>query len=70
MEHPFTDTIAKDTEKVYNKIVSKIKKGDIVLMHDSSELSVVVLEKLLLYLDRNNIKTITLDKMFNLKAYE
>jgi peptidoglycan/xylan/chitin deacetylase (PgdA/CDA1 family) len=64
------DTIAKDPEKVYDKIVSKIKKGDVVLMHDSSELSAVVLEKLLLYLDKNNIKTITLDKLFNLKAYE
>ena len=64
------DTIAKDPEKVYNKIVSKIKKGDVVLIHDSSDLSVVVLEKLLLYLDRNNIETITLDKLFNLKAYE
>ena len=50
------DTIAKDPEKVYNKIVSKIKKGDVVLIHDSSDLSVVVLEKLLLYLDRNNIE--------------
>jgi len=64
------DTIAKDPEKVYTKIVSKIKKGDVLLMHDSSELSVVVLEKVLRYLDQNNIRTITLDKMFNLKAYE
>jgi len=64
------DTIAKDPEKVYDKIVSKLKKGDVVLMHDSSDLSVVVLEKILQYLDQNNIKTITLDKLFNLKAYE
>jgi peptidoglycan/xylan/chitin deacetylase (PgdA/CDA1 family) len=64
------DTIAKDPEKVYDKIVSKLNKGDVVLMHDSSDLSVVVLEKILQYLDRNKIKTITLDKLFNLKAYE
>ena len=64
------DTIAKDPEKVYDKIVSKLKKGDVVLMHDSSDLSVVVLEKILQYLDQNKIKTITLDKLFNLKAYE
>ncbi len=63
------DTVAKDPEKVYQKIISKIKKGDILLLHDSSELSVTVLEKVLKYLDQNNIKTITLDKLFNLKAY-
>ena len=63
------DTIAKDPEKVYRKIISKINKGDVLLMHDTNELSVKVLEKVLKYLDQNNIKTITLDKLFNLKAY-
>lgn len=64
------DTKAKHPEKVYQRIISKIKKGDVLLIHDSSELSVVVLEKLLTYLDKNNFKTITLDKLFNMKAYE
>ena len=64
------DTIAKDPEKVFQKIISKIKKGDVLLMHDTSELSIEVLEKVLKYLDQNQLKTITLDKLFNLKAYE
>ncbi len=64
------DTIAKDPEKVFQKIVLKIRKGDVLLMHDTSELSVIVLEKLLIYLDQNHIKTITLDKLFNFKPYE
>ncbi len=64
------DTIAKDPEKVYQKIISKIKKGDVLLMHDANSLSVTVLEKVLKYLDQNNIKTITLDKLFNLNAYD
>ena len=63
------DTIAKDSDKVCQKIISKMNNGDILLMHDSSELSVQVLEKLLQYFDQNHIKTITLDKLFNLKAY-
>ncbi|NKQ39256.1 MAG: polysaccharide deacetylase family protein [Methanosarcinales archaeon] len=64
------DTVAKDVEITYQKIISKIKKGDVLLMHDSNELSVVVLEKVLTYFDENNFRTITLDKLFNLKSYE
>ncbi len=64
------DTMAKDPENIYQKIISKIKKGDILLMHDSSELSVAVLDKILTYLDKYNLKSITLDKMFNMKPYE
>jgi len=30
----------------------------------------VVLDKLLTYFDENNFKTTTLDKLFNIKAYE
>jgi len=63
------DTIAKDPEKVYHKIIKKLKKGDVVLLHDTSELSIQVLEKVLQYLDQKEIKSITLDKLFNLKAY-
>ena len=64
------DTVAKNPEKVYQKIIAKIKKGDIILMHDSSELSIIVLEKVLTYFDKNNFKTITLDKLFNIEPYE
>ncbi len=64
------DTVAKNPDKVYQKIIAKIKKGDIILMHDSSDLSIDVLEKVLVYFDKNNFKTITLDKLFNMKAYE
>lgn len=63
------DTVAKDPEKVYQKIIQKMSKGDVILMHDSSELSILVLEKVLQYLNQKGIRTITLDKLFNLKAY-
>jgi len=63
------DTIAKDPETVVKRITSKIRKGDVILMHDSSELSIVVLERLLVYLENKKLKSITLNSLFNIKAY-
>ncbi len=64
------DTVAKDVDKVYTRIIKKVKKGDVVLLHDTSSLSVSVLRKLLVYMDANDYKSITLAEMFNIEAYE
>ena len=64
------DTIAKNPDKVFKKITTEFKKGDVVLLHDTNELSLIVLKQLLLFLKENKVKTITLDKLFNINAYE
>lgn len=64
------DTIAKDPTTVLNNIIKNLKIGDIILLHDSSDLSITVLEQLLEYLSKNKLKSITLDKLLNLDAYE
>lgn len=64
------DTVAKNPEVVFNKISQKIKKGDIVLLHDTSELTVDVLEKLLAYLKTKNMKAVTLSTLFNSDSYD
>ena len=63
------DTIAKDPDKVYRKISTKIKKGDVILLHDSNKLSMEVLEKLLQFLQNKNLESVTLERLFNLSAY-
>lgn len=63
------DTVANDPEKVLGKISSNIQKGDIILLHDSSQLSMEILDKLLQFLQNNNLKSVTLEKLFNLSAY-
>jgi peptidoglycan/xylan/chitin deacetylase (PgdA/CDA1 family) len=62
------DTIAKNPQKVIQKINSKLKKGSIVLLHDTSNLSCLVLEQLLQILDENKIKSVTLNQLFNNKS--
>jgi len=64
------DTTVKRSEKIMRNIKSKIKKGDVILMHDTSEKSVDILSQLLHFLENNNFKSITLEELFNHKAYE
>lgn len=64
------DTIAKDPNKVFQKIQSKLKKGSIILLHDTSDLSCAVLEQLLQTLHENKIKSVTLNQLFNIKNNE
>ncbi len=64
------DTVAKNPEKVFQKISSKIQKGDVVLLHDTTEQSVVILEQLLGFMQQNKLKSITLASLFNINPYE
>jgi peptidoglycan/xylan/chitin deacetylase (PgdA/CDA1 family) len=64
------DTIAKKSKKVIQKINSKLKNGSIVLLHDTSNLSCIVLEQLLQTLDENKMKSVTLNQLFNIKNNE
>jgi len=63
------DTTKDTKEKVLSRITSKVKKGDVILLHDTSEKSVEVLDQLLKYLEKQQLKSVTLDQLFNEKAY-
>ena len=54
---------------VLKRITSKVTKGDIVLLHDTSEKTVVVLERLLLFLKERELKSVTVDQLLQLPAY-
>lgn len=61
------DTIAKSVDEVINKITPKIKKGDIILLHDTSELSLIILEQLLQFFKQEKLKSVTLEQLVNKK---
>ncbi len=63
------DTTARVENKVLNRITSKISKGDMVLLHDTSQKTVNVLERLLLFLEDKNMESVTVDKLLELNAY-
>lgn len=54
---------------ILERITNKIKKGDIILLHDSSEKTVEVLEQLLLFLQQHKMQSVTVDQLLDIEAY-
>lgn len=63
------DTTKRSKKTILERITNKIKKGDIILLHDSSEKTVEVLEQLLLFLQHNNMQSVTVDQLLDIEAY-
>lgn len=55
------DTKAKQPEKLLAKLKKKMKKGDIILLHDYSNSTVNILEKFLAFAKENNFKFVNID---------
>jgi len=63
------DTTSKSKESILNSISKRLTKGDVVLLHDTSDKSVEILEQLLLFLKHNKMEAVTVATLFNIKAY-
>jgi len=61
------DTVIEDEKKIYNKVTKKLKKGSIILLHDTSEKTYQVLVEILLFLKDKNYSTFTVDSMLKSK---
>ncbi|MFN1218657.1 polysaccharide deacetylase family protein [Chryseobacterium kwangjuense] len=57
------DTITEDEKKIYTRITKGLKKGSIILLHDTSEKTYHVLVDLLLFLKDKKYSTFTIDSM-------
>lgn len=63
------DTTTSTEETILKRITNTICKGDIVLLHDSSDKSLRVLERLLLFLQANQLESVTVDQLLEIEAY-
>ncbi len=63
------DTTNISEEKIIKRITSNLKKGDIILLHDSSAKSVAVLEQLLLTLPPHKLQSVPVDRLLEIEAY-
>lgn len=64
------DTVYENENIIFERVKNKIKPGGIILLHDTSQKSVNVLERLLLFLKTENYSIVSVDKLLNLSAYE
>ncbi|MEW4922223.1 polysaccharide deacetylase family protein [Algibacter sp. 2305UL17-15] len=63
------DTVKKNEQNILNGILRKISPGAVILLHDSKEITISVLEQLLLFLQQNDYQPTTIDALFNIEAY-
>lgn len=63
------DTTVLNKDKVLNRVTKNLKKGDVILLHDTSSKSVLVLEQLLIFLRHENLQSVTISDLFNVEAY-
>ncbi len=64
------DGITKNEKAIYQRIEKRIAPGAVILLHDTSETTVRVLEQLLLFLQANQYEAVSLEELLHLKAYE
>ncbi len=63
------DTTSLSEKRILKRITSNLKKGDIILLHDSSAKTVAVLEQLLLTLQPQKLQSVPVDRLLEIEAY-
>ncbi|MFD2561936.1 polysaccharide deacetylase family protein [Aquimarina rubra] len=63
------DTTIPSEKVILRRVTKNLKSGDVILLHDTKSITVTVLEQLLLFLQRNNFTTVTIDELFSIQAY-
>lgn len=63
------DGILKNEKIIFARIKNRIAPGGIVLLHDTSH-TVAILERLMLHLEENKYKVVSIEELLKIKAYE
>jgi peptidoglycan-N-acetylglucosamine deacetylase len=63
------DSVVKDSEKLFLKVTSAIKGGDIVLFHDFSDSTIQILPRLIEHIQKSGLRIVRVDELLNEKAY-
>ncbi|TYP74212.1 polysaccharide deacetylase family protein [Aquimarina intermedia] len=63
------DTTIPSAQLILKRITKNLTSGDVILLHDTKEITVTVLEQLLLVVQSNNLTPVTIDELFEIPAY-
>jgi len=61
------DTVIKNPERIKKRLTKRIKPGAIILLHDSHDRIVSVLEHLLIFLQDNGYQSVSVNELMNSK---
>ncbi len=64
------DTAIEFEEAILKRIKTRLKPGSIILLHDTSQKTVNVLEQLLIYIKKENFEAVTVNQLINIEPYE
>jgi len=64
------DTIIGDEDKIFERVTKRLKSGDIVLFHDTSNKTLRVVSRVLEYMKARDMRSVTVQELLNLQAYE
>ena len=63
------DTVIQDEQRILKRIIPRLAGGEIVLMHDTTERTVRVLEQLLIYSKEQNLRSVRIDHLLKINAH-
>lgn len=63
------DTLINDEHKLISKVASEVKAGDILLFHDSIDVTVKALPQIITAIQQKGMEIVRLDKLINQPAY-
>ncbi|HEY8934664.1 MAG TPA: polysaccharide deacetylase family protein [Cyclobacteriaceae bacterium] len=63
------DTVAKEDEKLFQRVTKNLKGGDVILFHDYCEITIRILPRVLEYIQKQRLEIVRLDELMGEKAY-
>lgn len=63
------DTTSLSEETIFKRVSDQLKRGDVILLHDQNRKTIAVLERLLLFLEQHQLKSVSVDQLFEIQAY-
>ena len=63
------DTVIRNKESLLKKVTEKIKPGDVILFHDTVEVTVQILQEFIEKVRQQGFQIVRLDHLLKLQAY-
>lgn len=64
------DTVLKTEAAILKRVVPRLRKGSIILLHDTSARTTRVLEQLLLIMKQKQLQSVTIDELIQIRGYK